>query len=144
LPHIFTRCCAWETGYRHLFIANTPPIYEQSAEFNALRAKAAEEERNVMRQNVATRRLDIQAALSEHQLSADAINARLCARRAELEENLYDGILARPPAPVSSVPVYGARPVEEQLEAARRTVYANVLYYFKRLLDEKHELLSQY
>lgn len=130
----------------HLFFGfNTPSlIYEQSGEFNALRAKAAEEERNVMRQNVAERRAEIQAALEARQLSAEAMNARLQARRAELEENLYDGILAHPAPPSTSVPIYGSKPVAEVLDAARLTVYTNVLYFFKRLLEERHELLSQY
>lgn len=98
-----------------------------------------------MRQNVAERRLQILSALESRQLTADALNTRLWARRTELEENLYDGILAQPvPTAATSVPIYGSKPISDVLDAARLTVYNNVLYFFKQLLEEKYELLSQY
>lgn len=98
-----------------------------------------------MRQHVHETRVRIQAALEAQRLTAEAIDARLCARRAELEENLYDGILTRPlPAPTTAAPIYGSKPLTEVVDAAKATVYKNVLHHFKQLVVEKHELLNQF
>ena len=72
------------------------------------------------------------------------MNERLKARRTELEENLYDGILAHPVQATSTVPIYGTKPIAAIVDAANATVFNNVLNHFKQLVDERQEVLSEF
>ena len=126
-----------------------PLIYELNHEFNSLRAEAVERERRVMhkllRHHVPATRQRVMAELEAKRLTMDAINARLCERRAELELNLYDGILVQPVRSVvpAGIPIYGSAPASSIVDAANATVFKNVLHHFKQLLAERREIFDE-